>query len=775
MPIQLPNLDDRRYQQLVDEALARIPVHTPEWTNFNPSDPGVTLIQVFAFLTESLLYRCNQIPERNRKKFLQLLGVPLRSASSARGLVTFDNSRGPLETITLSDDVEVRAGQMAFRTERGLDVLPVEARVYFKMIRVRPPADQPDAQAAYDTQLNYYRQLYESLLGQQPSSEPQLYEAVTLESRGVRGVDLGSETVDQKLWIALLLRANDKPPSEVLLKQARDQLAGKALSIGIVPQITAEDAQRHLVAGDATGVTAPMTISMPSIPANGGLPDSRQPSYRPLLNAPVPVEPAIFDVSLPEASQLILWDNLEPLEAGTNKLPPALDDTALNARLITWISLDYSAGTHARVQWAGINAAFVDQRAQVLNEIAPVATGEPDQEVSLVTSPVIADSVEVTVILEDGSAEAWTQVEDLLVAGPEVPTPDPGQPPGVLPAAPRPSKVFVVEAEAGKIRFGDGFHGARPPLGATIRVNYDYGSGTAGNVGEKAISSGPALPAGMNVANPIRTWGGADAEQVQEGEKQVTRYLQHRERLVNAADFATITFRTPGVQIGRVEVLAAYNPDLARHEPGNAPGAVTLMVIPRYSATRPDAPEPDQFFLQAICNYLSPRRLVTTELFVQGPEYQPVYISVDVSIVAGRKFSEAVVRKNVEERLRQFLAPFDPDLAGQLLEQDLQLEAPSDDSSQNGWPLRRPVIQGELLAEVARVPGVAMVNQLEVANPTGPPASQIAMQGLQLPRLDGIQVTVGSPIPISQVRGDIQTGQPQPPGTVPVPAIPAEC
>jgi hypothetical protein len=52
MPIQSPNLDDRRYQQLVDEALARIPVHTPEWTNFNPSDPGVTLIQVFAFLTE---------------------------------------------------------------------------------------------------------------------------------------------------------------------------------------------------------------------------------------------------------------------------------------------------------------------------------------------------------------------------------------------------------------------------------------------------------------------------------------------------------------------------------------------------------------------------------------------------------------------------------------------------------------------------------------------------------------------------------------------------
>src|SRR5512143_1190019 len=91
MPIQIPPLDDRRYQQLRLEALARIPVHTPEWTNFNRSDPGVTLIEVFAFLTETLLYRANQIPERNRKKFLQLLRIPLQTAEAAHGIVTIGN------------------------------------------------------------------------------------------------------------------------------------------------------------------------------------------------------------------------------------------------------------------------------------------------------------------------------------------------------------------------------------------------------------------------------------------------------------------------------------------------------------------------------------------------------------------------------------------------------------------------------------------------------------------------------------------------------------
>jgi len=70
MPLQIPSIDDRRYQELLNEALARIPVHNREWTNFNKSDPGVTLLEVFAFMAESLLYRSNQIPERNRLKIL---------------------------------------------------------------------------------------------------------------------------------------------------------------------------------------------------------------------------------------------------------------------------------------------------------------------------------------------------------------------------------------------------------------------------------------------------------------------------------------------------------------------------------------------------------------------------------------------------------------------------------------------------------------------------------------------------------------------------------
>src|SRR5689334_15121021 len=196
MPLQIPSIDDRRYQDLVTEALARIPIHNPEWTNFNKSDPGVTLIEVFAFLTETLLYRANQIPERNRKKFLSLLGVPLRPASSARGMVSFRNERAELKTLTLNGGLEVLAGKIPYRTEAGLDVLPVEARIYYK----RP---RPDRTAEV---LEYYRQLYASALAPGSVDEPQPYD--TVEMSVDTPVDV-SETVGGAMWLALLARPNE--------------------------------------------------------------------------------------------------------------------------------------------------------------------------------------------------------------------------------------------------------------------------------------------------------------------------------------------------------------------------------------------------------------------------------------------------------------------------------------------------------------------------------------------------------------------------------------
>lgn len=90
MALPEPNLDDLRFQSdLVDEARRRIVRYCPEWTEYNVSDPGITLIELFAWMTEQVVYRLNQVPEKNYIRFLDMLGVQLQPASSATAELTF--------------------------------------------------------------------------------------------------------------------------------------------------------------------------------------------------------------------------------------------------------------------------------------------------------------------------------------------------------------------------------------------------------------------------------------------------------------------------------------------------------------------------------------------------------------------------------------------------------------------------------------------------------------------------------------------------------------
>ncbi len=778
MPLQIATLDDRTYQDLVNEALARVPVHNPEWTNFNESDPGVTLLELFAFLTESLLYRANQIPDRNKIKFLSLLGVPLQPAAPARGLVAFSNDRGPLRTVTLNGDVEVRAGQVPFRTEQGLDVLPVEARVYFKR-----QAPAPTGRQATD----YYNQLYASYLAVAPSTRLQFYETVPLSA--VNGIDLGSDPVDGAVWVALLVRAGDLPSATA--DEVRARIAGRTLSVGFVPSLTG--GSRGVGPGGTTarGNSAVLQFQVPSPPPGGALPadaGQRVARYRTLPAAfpdrSVLDEPGVVEVTLPDADGLTLWTNLDPTEPGVGDFPPTLEDTTLDQRLITWLRVSAldpvtqaPSATRAGLLWLGINAVPVSQRTRVANELLPAGTGEPDQWVTLSQTPVVPGSVQLSVTA-NGTTAPWREVPDLSAAPAEVPSPDPRQPPGASPPDNRvvnPSaRVFAVDAESGAVTFGDGTRGARPPFGAVLRATYDFGAGTAGNVGAGAVNSGPSLPAGFAVTNPVRTWGGGDAETAAQGVKQITRYLQHRDRLVSASDFETIALRTPGVDVGRVDVIPAYSPALAGNEPGDVPGAVTLMVVPRNDPRHPDTPEPDSLFLCTVCDYLGPRRLVTTELHVSGPDYLPVLVSVGVQVVGG--LAAAPVHEAVKQALLAFLSPLPASPDDALDSQDVLLSAPQQATLRKGWPRNKPVIALELLAVASRVSGVSLINAVQIALPGGASVPRIDMPGLRLPRVVGISVAGGDPVPVESLSGTAPAAGDGSGGQfLPVPVIPEEC
>jgi predicted phage baseplate assembly protein len=85
--IPVPNLDDRTWKDLVDEAVRLIPKYCPEWTNHNPSDPGITLIELFAWLMEMAIYRLNKVTDKNFLAFLDLMGIEPQAPQPARAFI----------------------------------------------------------------------------------------------------------------------------------------------------------------------------------------------------------------------------------------------------------------------------------------------------------------------------------------------------------------------------------------------------------------------------------------------------------------------------------------------------------------------------------------------------------------------------------------------------------------------------------------------------------------------------------------------------------------
>jgi predicted phage baseplate assembly protein len=89
MPLPVPNLDDRTFQDIVDQAKTLIPHYCPTWTDHNVSDPGVALIELFAWMTDLMLYRINQVPDTVYVKLLDMIGVRLQPPRAAQAPVTF--------------------------------------------------------------------------------------------------------------------------------------------------------------------------------------------------------------------------------------------------------------------------------------------------------------------------------------------------------------------------------------------------------------------------------------------------------------------------------------------------------------------------------------------------------------------------------------------------------------------------------------------------------------------------------------------------------------
>ncbi|MFI1282107.1 putative baseplate assembly protein [Streptomyces sp. NPDC020858] len=198
MALPSPNLDDRRFQQLVDEAKRYVQQRAPEWTDHNVSDPGVTLIETFAYLVDQLLYRLNRVPDKNYLAFLDLLGIQLYPPSAALADVDFWLSAPQPETVTLPAGTEVTtaAGEtgeteeaVVFATTGDLRIVPSELTRLVTSPRTGDLTDQTGALAeGRDTPcFQATPEPGDALLFGLPTAVPRCVVAVRLDSR-VEGV-----------------------------------------------------------------------------------------------------------------------------------------------------------------------------------------------------------------------------------------------------------------------------------------------------------------------------------------------------------------------------------------------------------------------------------------------------------------------------------------------------------------------------------------------------------------------------------------------------------
>jgi predicted phage baseplate assembly protein len=337
---------------------------------------------------------------------------------------------------------------------------------------------------------------------------------------------------------------------------------------------------------------------------------------------------------------------------------------------------------------------------------------------------VQAESLAIEVETSGGVFQPWQRIEDLALAG-------------------RDAAVYSLDSEAGAIRFGDGLRGRIPEINSRIRVaQMRSGGGRAGNLPPGALTAisaqdgqGRPLSSQFKVLQALPLAGGEDAETLEAAERRIPDLFRHRDRAVTESDYRQLAGETPGVRLGRVELLPRFKPQQRRSP---VPGVVSVLVLPQADGIQPPNPRPDRPTLERVHAWLDQRRPLATELYVIGCEYVALGLSVGVEVQNG--FGQDGVLQAVKEALQRFLWPLMPG--------GLQGE---------GWPLGRSIQERELEVVVSRVPGVAGVTgvRLFLRDQAGPrwrellgtdaqPAA-LRLEVWQLPELLAVVVASGAP------------------------------
>ena len=600
MPLPTPNLDDLRFQRdLVDEARRRIIRYCPEWTDYNLSDPGITLIELFAWMTEMLVYRLNRVPEKNHIQFMELLGIRLQPATSAQTELTFRLSApfplGPEDRTT----TVVPQG-----TEVATWVAGEEAQVVFttdeKLSVVAPRLTQ--LRREDDLNRNYLSRLGIEDFYTFSRQRPQVGDTFYI------GFDSSQEISGYVLRLAF---------------QARDTEA---------PGINREDPPLvwECSAGNGRWEEIEPSRQPRERDTTGGL-NNAQGSI--VFYLPLAFRPDLVH----GRSAYWIRCRYEPrrTEQGTYGLqPPRL--RGLSAYTLGGAV----SATHAQI---------------VSGEVLGRSNAEPGQILRLQHVPVLALRAGETVeVQEEQDGEMvyvpWERVPDFSRSNRYDRHFTLDEATGEVCFGP-----CVIQPDGTTYQYG-----RVPEAGRSIRVSqYRHGGGVLGNVpANKLQVLRSAIPYVDRVTNLRRATGGRDQETLEEAKLRAQRIVRAQQRAVTVEDFESLA-RQSTRAVARVRCIGAGEVKGDGQTSSLPPGMVELLVVPAafdaLALGDLSALSVSQSLRSTVGSYLNQYRLLTTTVSIREPRY--LGIVVHAQIVPSEAHVPAIVVDRVRTLLRLYLSP----------------------------------------------------------------------------------------------------------------------
>ena len=593
MPLAAPKLDDRTFQNIVDEAKKRIPHYCQEWTDHNVSDPGVTLIELFAWMTETILFRLNQVPDRHYIKFMEMLGVTLQEPIPAQAPITFWLSAPQSTPVTIPGGTEVASTQteterpIVFTTNANFKIDPPLLTAV--MSRITPRDGQ----------------------GKQYKSQNLRRLAAGFEGFGVF---TSAPQVDDALYFGF---ENDLSRHILGFDLTCELAGGGGINPALPPYVweastgAADKRWRPCeVAVDTTGGLNSNGRIHIHVPAMGKYTVNQQTQYWVRVRVK----------SISEAEQ----------EEGM--LPYTANPNIRKVATTTW------GGTTSATHAQQIEAEFLGQ-----------SDGSAGQRFQLQVTPILKRKPGETLIVQpDGEApQTWREVTDFADSGAYDRHFTLDSVTGELRLG------TAVRQPNGDIKL----YGAIPPRQANlIFQRYRYGGGQEGNVEAGILNTlKTAIPYIARVNNREAAWGGLDAEQLDAAKMRVPSLLRSRERAVTEADFEFLALQALPAAIGRVNCLQPRPSEAGRVSPGQVYVLVVPRVPHPAGYLKPGQLELNQADVAALKAYLDERRLLTTRLDIRAPAYR--WVAAKVQLRAAPGANEDEVEADVLARLYRFLNP----------------------------------------------------------------------------------------------------------------------